>query len=126
MIRNATTRRGKRSGRAVTIGQLRSNASILAIAVLISLGTIALVAYLLISDPAPYVGMPWYLDPVSHAGILLWVAAASVCAFAAAVLRDSGDEGRRQFSRLLLVLSTATLWMALDDLLLIHEELGEL
>jgi hypothetical protein len=123
-------------GKARPHDDMVSNAWIIAAIGLMTLGTSLFIAFLhfeghvsvyrLISDPAPFVGMPWYFGSLSQAGVLIWIASASVCAFAARLLWNSGALDQRRLSRLLTILGAGSLWMALDDLLLIHEQLGRL
>ena len=82
--------------------------------------------YSLISDPAPYVDMPWYFGMLSHAGVMLWIASAAISALAAATLWHSQERRHQHLSHFLAAISLATLWMAIDDLLLVHEQLGQL
>jgi len=77
-------------------------------------------AYQLIDDPAPFMGLPSYTGLLSHAGILVWCAATTVCGFGGALLW--GGCGTRDLSRFLLILAGANAWLALDDLLVLHEE----
>jgi len=72
----------------------------------------------LTQDPAALVGYPFYLGLFSHLGILLWVAAAVIGAFAWAVLRSSDRERARYFGFAGLLSAL----FAFDDLLLLHEE----
>jgi hypothetical protein len=116
--------------------QLKANLGLIGIIVLISVGIAVTIGFLhfadhvsvyrLISDPAPFVGMPWYFGSLSNAGVLLWTASAAVCLFVARLLWQSADRGRRRLSRLLTILGAGSLWFALDDLLLVHEQLGRL
>jgi hypothetical protein len=131
-----TDARGSLTGKKSLLEDLRSNTWIIATVGLITLGTSLFIAFLhfeehvsvyrLISDPAPFVGMPWYFGSLSHAGVLIWTASAAVCAFAAMLLWNSVSRDRRRLSRLLAILGVGSLWMALDDLLLIHEQIGRL
>jgi hypothetical protein len=119
---------------AVSLDKLRASGPVLAVALLISLVMFAIVGYLhfaervpayqLIDDPAPYLGVEWYTGLLSHLGVLLWCASAAVCGFAGYVLLDNGGARRHELSRLLLLFAVANLWLALDDLLLIHEQLA--
>lgn len=128
--------RGGQSDGTNVFEPLGTNGRILVVVALVSLATSVIVAtlhfeghvsvYRLISDPAPFVGMPWYFGSLSHAGVLLWTVSAAICVFASRLLWDSVDKGRRRLSRLLAILGGGSTWLALDDLLMIHEQLGRL
>lgn len=81
-------------------------------------------AYQLIDDPAPYVGVEWYTGLISYWGVLLWGSSAAICAFTWALLRHSYDASLQALSRFLLALAAANLWMTLDDLFMVHEQLA--
>lgn len=71
-------------------------------------------------DPANSQSFPFYVGSVSHLGILLWCATATVCAGAALVLRASRD-GAVPWAFFLSAAALSSLLM-LDDLLLFHEQ----
>jgi hypothetical protein len=57
---------------------------------------------------------------ISNLGVLLWCAAASICAFAAMALRQDQQDSRR----FLLSSAMLTAYLMLDDLFLFHEHLA--
>lgn len=61
--------------------------------------------------------LPWWTGAISFAGLMLWSAAAAVCALGAALLRDRRAEG----ARFLLATSALLLVAAVDDALQLHE-----
>lgn len=70
-------------------------------------------------DPSEILKSPFYLGALSSVGILVWCSSAAICLFAAAFpARDSraGEQGR-----FLLVSGLLTAWLAVDDLLTLHE-----
>lgn len=69
----------------------------------------------LVSDPAAVLDAPFYLGLLSHAGILLWAAAAAVAVFGSRLAH--AIEPRR----FLLAFGLLTALLALDDLLMLHE-----
>ncbi len=70
-------------------------------------------------DPTAVLGGRCYIGLVSTAGLLVWAAAAGVCFLAAALLAGSDNRARR----FLLASGGVTLFLALDDAFLIHEEI---
>lgn len=58
---------------------------------------------------------------LSNLGVILWCAAASICAFAAIILRDVKPRGLFRF---LLSSSLLSAYLLLDDFLLFHEKLA--
>lgn len=81
------------------------------------------------TDPARFTRDPaaWHeSDPliggVSNLGVLIWMAAAAISLFSAALLRQAAARPDRH--RLLLHAGLLTLWLALDDLFMIHERLA--
>lgn len=66
-------------------------------------------------DPSQIVEFPFYYGAVSHLGIAAWCAAAGVCFFAAALLRD---RNRRRF---LLGGGAMSCLLAIDDLFVVHD-----
>ena len=70
-------------------------------------------------DPLQMLHQPPYLGLVSHLGTLMWWTGGSVGVFAAAVLRGApAGEKTRLF---LLWAGILTLWVAVDDLFMLHE-----
>jgi len=71
-------------------------------------------------DSAHTTGAPTYLGLLSHAGILLWAAAATVCFFSATLLlaRRPENPSTRRF---LCASGFFTAVLVLDDLFLLHE-----
>lgn len=98
------------------------------LATLVFLGVTVVPAYLygispglLLRDPADIMGSPWYVGLVSYIGVLLWAGAAAVCLFAAVVVWRAG--GRMAATWFLLAFGLFSLYLCLDDLFQIHEEL---
>lgn len=73
--------------------------------------------YLLV-DPVDVAGTPWYLGAISELNLLLWAAAASLYLVAWRSLRSS----RPELASAMLGLGLVSVWFALDDQFLIHEE----
>lgn len=71
-------------------------------------------------DPAAVAGVPYYTGCLSNVGIFFWAAAAAVCAFSAAALRDDGDA--RDTRAFMLASGAFSLVVGLDDALLLHED----
>lgn len=77
----------------------------------------------LIYDPVSVGRLPAYTGLLSHIGVLLWWAAASVCAFSALLLqRQTATTAARV--RFLLASAALSALLALDDLFVLHEELA--
>jgi hypothetical protein len=72
-------------------------------------------AAFLVRDASQVAKFPFYIGLVSHLGMLLWSAAASISLFSAAVARDRG------LARFLLAGGLLTAWLGLDDLFTLHE-----
>lgn len=74
----------------------------------------------LTGDPiALAAGLPVYSGFLSQIGILLWSAAASICFFCGKILHPNRvDKGLNRF---LIVSGVFTLWLALDDMFMLHE-----
>ena len=81
-------------------------------------------AYQLMDDPVSYAKLEWYTGILSNAVVLLWCASAAICAFSGVLLRSSGDAYLRRLSRFLILLAVSNLWLTLDDLLLVHEQVA--
>lgn len=73
-------------------------------------------------DPAAEVGLAPYVGVVSYVGILFLWSAATIGIVGYLVLRRS--QGHRDLSRLLGTFFLLMAWLAIDDLFLIHEEVG--
>ncbi|MGH2561833.1 MAG: hypothetical protein ACRDJH_22450 [Thermomicrobiales bacterium] len=88
--------------------QMRATAPVLIAALIILAGTFLIVsilhfqervsAYQLIDDPAPFAGLESYTGVLSHAGVILWTAAVTVCAFGGALLAGSAVRSTRELS----------------------------
>lgn len=63
-----------------------------------------------------------YLGIVSTIGILLWVATAAVCVFAALMLHAQG--ANRRLWEFAAMAGLLTAWLALDDAFLVHENIA--
>ncbi len=75
---------------------------------------------LLLIDPAVSADYPVYVGMLSTVGILIWCATAAICLFSASIL--TSQTSKRQYWRNFLAISgLLTLWLAIDDLWLIHE-----
>lgn len=75
--------------------------------------------YALFMDPVARLGGHFYTGAGSHLGVLVAVAAASV-AFYSALLMRAAD--RRRLTSFLIAAGLFTLYLAMDDLFLVHEE----
>ena len=69
---------------------------------------------------------PWLpradlIEVVASVGSLLWIGAASICLFTAVMIHAA--QGERARSRFLLAAALVTLWLGLDDVYAIHEEI---
>lgn len=73
-------------------------------------------------DPVAEVGLAPYVGVFSHIGVLLHWSAATVALLSSWLLRNSGQDAA--ITRLLFGLGALSGWLALDDLFLIHEEIG--
>jgi hypothetical protein len=71
-------------------------------------------------DVADTAGVPWWAGSLSLLGLAMWVAAAAVCALAAAAVSDRQPER----SRFLAATTALLLLAALDDALQLHETVG--
>ncbi len=71
-------------------------------------------------DPAAITNEPFYLGAFSNIGILFWCAASTICFFAFALLKDLPN--KTQDRRFLLSSGLLNLWLLLDDLFLLHED----
>jgi hypothetical protein len=80
-------------------------------------------AALLLGDPVAVADLPRYTGVVSNIGILLWAGSTTVCLYSGALLwpvREGADR-----SRYLMFLGLFSALLCLDDLFLLHEELGD-
>lgn len=68
-------------------------------------------------DPAAELGAEVYVGVVSNIGIVLWAATASICLFAAYMVRE-----QRRLARFLAFSGTITAILLIDDLFLLHED----
>lgn len=73
--------------------------------------------WILLRDPATAFGFVPYVGLFSHLGVLAMTASGAITAFAAGQL----PRGRQR--RILLAVGLFTLWLALDDLFMLHESL---
>lgn len=71
-------------------------------------------------DPAAIVRFPLYIGILSNIGIILWSATVGICLFASLNLRRSGTRGESLF---FLCSGLLGLFLTLDDLFLLHEDL---
>jgi hypothetical protein len=80
-------------------------------------------------DPAAHVGAPAYVGAISHIGIIMWAAAAAICLFSAwtiwrwAERTGQHAERDREDVRFLGWSGLGTLYLALDDVMLLHEDI---
>jgi hypothetical protein len=70
-------------------------------------------------DTSEILHVPFYLGVLSHLGILVWSASAALCLFAAAAGPPQSEFKERRLY--LVAAGLLTLWLALDDLLTLHE-----
>lgn len=68
----------------------------------------------LLAEPAAIANLPWYAGSVSTVGCLVWFGSGMVVCFAASLCR-----GRSRY--LLLAMGLLSLWLSLDDALMLHE-----
>jgi hypothetical protein len=117
-----------------SFGWRRGPGAVLPMVLLVSLATFAVVCYLhfgrhvrayqLMDDPVSYAKLEWYTGVLSQVVVLLWCASAAVCGFAGVLMRGGGDTRLNRLSRFLVVLAVSSLWLTLDDLLLLHEQVA--
>jgi hypothetical protein len=72
-------------------------------------------------DPLAILDKPFYLGALSSIGILFWCASAAFCLFSFLVLKQRRQG--RDFANFFLASSGITLFLLLDDLFLIHEQI---
>jgi hypothetical protein len=73
----------------------------------------------LLRDPSAVPDSPWWSGSISLVGLLLWGGAAGMLLLVGLVLRDAGEPARARFY---LTSAAVVGWFALDDALLVHEE----
>jgi hypothetical protein len=71
-------------------------------------------------DPAAIIRFPLYIGILSNIGIIFWSGTVGVCLFAALSLRGAGTQRRSLF---FLCSGLLGLFLTLDDLFLLHEDL---
>lgn len=81
-------------------------------------------AYQLMDDPASYAKLEWYTGMLSNVVVLLWCAAAAVCGFAGYLLPRNRDSDLGRLGQFVALLAVFSLWMTLDDMLLLHEQIS--
>ena len=74
-------------------------------------------------DPLVLAEKPFYFGFLSNVGVLLWCVAAIVCLFSSLLLFVA--QGKRESVLFFAVFGAISLWLMLDDLLMIHEVLDE-
>ena len=74
-------------------------------------------------DPLVLAEKPFYFGFLSNVGVLLWSGTAAVCLFSSLLLFVV--QGRRESILFFAVFGSISLWLMLDDLLMIHEVLDE-
>jgi hypothetical protein len=70
----------------------------------------------LFGDPVSVAKMPFYVGIFSNLGLLMWSASAAYCFMGSAMTRKDPRK-----ARFLFVSGVFTAWLALDDMMLIHE-----
>lgn len=110
----------------MTAGRLDIRTGVLvhagAAAILVVIGVAALVSDVasadLVRDPTAVLDGPFHAGVLSSLGILGWTTAAAISGFGAALVHD------RRLRQYLIATSALTTVLALDDLLLIHDEIA--
>ncbi|KAA0234954.1 MAG: hypothetical protein JJLCMIEE_01304 [Acidimicrobiales bacterium] len=74
----------------------------------------------LLEDGTAVANVPWYVGAVSQVGLVGWALAASVALFAASVLAVIAEE--RQFVGFFLAGGLLTVWLMVDDMFRLHED----
>ena len=77
-----------------------------------------------LDDPLSYLLAPSYIGLASNIGILFWCASASILIFAYLVLRRKGIGS--ESASFLLAFGLITAILAIDDLFMVHEAVGDL
>lgn len=72
-------------------------------------------------DPAAITGARWFIGIQSTVGGMLWVAAGAVCLFGGGFLRRAS--AMRREAGFLVAAGVFSLWLGLDDLFMLHDEL---
>ena len=96
---------------------------LLVVAVFVSVRTEVSIAQLM-RDTASFAGLPPYTGALSTLGFLLWCASATVCFFAASLLRER--EGTERAARFLTLSGMLTAVLMLDDAYQLHENAGQI
>jgi hypothetical protein len=104
--------------RAVFIATYAPTLCAIAAVALISLQTGINVSYFT-RDPSEILQAPFYIGLLSNLGILIWSAAAAICLFGALLL--ARNSGAREWRAFLMAFGLLTMWLALDDVLTLHE-----
>ena len=73
-------------------------------------------------DPANTFDYEFYIGSISYIGIILWTATATICIFAASIMRDDATPETREMRNFLLASGLLTLALMFDDLFLFHEQ----
>ncbi|VXD11309.1 membrane hypothetical protein [Planktothrix serta PCC 8927] len=99
--------------------------AVVVLMIAIIVGRIAgLTSYVLISDPAESNHLSPYTGLISNLCILGWGASAAICIFTAFVTQLNEYFYQRWF-KFFLISGIFSTWLGLDDLLQIHESIGE-
>jgi len=78
----------------------------------------------LLRDPSATARLPWYTGAFSIVGVMVWTACAAICLFGYLATRGAAARGaQRRRGRFLLLAGGLTALLALDDALVLHEEL---
>lgn len=83
-----------------------------------------LTSYVLVSDPAEVAHLSPYTGLISNLCIIAWAASAAICIFIAFVTELEESYHQRWFN-FFLISGIFSTWLGLDDLLQIHESIGE-
>jgi hypothetical protein len=70
-------------------------------------------------EPSEVLREPWYMGSLFLVGVMIWIAAAVMCFFAAALV--AGRDGRAAAAPLLIA-GLLSAWLSFDDALRIHED----
>lgn len=76
-----------------------------------------------LDDPVSFLNAPSYIGLASNLGILIWCASAAIMIFAYLVLRRKGVANKT--ASFLLAFGLIGLWLAIDDLYMVHEAVGD-
>ncbi|WRH66631.1 MAG: hypothetical protein RSE13_24325 [Planktothrix sp. GU0601_MAG3] len=83
-----------------------------------------LTSYVLVSDPAEIAHLSPYTGLISNLCVLAWTASAGICFFTAFVTQLNESFYQRWF-KFFVISGIFSTWLGLDDLLQIHESIGE-